>query len=68
MYQTNAKMLDVVEHKLNMLKEDSKKLRAKDLHELLRVWENYYCILIAKAHMKPEILCIRNDANKFRIF
>ena len=52
MYQTNAKMLDVAEHKLNMLKEDSKKLRAKDLHELLRAWENYHRILTAEAHMK----------------
>jgi adenylylsulfate reductase subunit A len=52
MYQTNAKMLDVAEHKLNMLKEDAKKMRAKDLHELLRAWENYHRILTAEAHMK----------------
>ena len=37
---------------LEMLKEDSKKLRAKDLHELLRAWENYHRILTAEAHMK----------------
>jgi adenylylsulfate reductase subunit A len=52
MYQTNAKMLAVAEHKLNMLKEDAKKMRAKDLHELLRAWENYHRILTAEAHMK----------------
>jgi len=52
MYQTNAKMLDVAEHKLGMLKEDAKKMRAKDLHELLRAWENYHRILTAEAHMK----------------
>ncbi len=51
-YQTNAKMLDVAEHKLGMLKEDAKKMRAKDLHELLRAWENYHRILTAEAHMK----------------
>ncbi|MDH5231737.1 MAG: adenylyl-sulfate reductase subunit alpha [Gammaproteobacteria bacterium] len=51
-YQTNAKMLEVCEHKLGMLKEDSQKMRAKDLHELLRAWENYHRILTAEAHMK----------------
>ena len=51
-YQTNAKMLEVCEHKLGMLKEDAKKMRAKDLHELLRAWENYHRIITAEAHMK----------------
>ncbi len=52
MYQTNAKMMEVAEHKLGMLKEDAQKMRAKDLHELLRAWENYHRILTAEAHMK----------------
>ncbi len=52
MYQTNATMLDVAERKLGMIKEDSKKTRAKDLHELLRAWENYHRILAAEAHMQ----------------
>ena len=52
MYQTNAHMLAVAERKLTMLKEDAKKMRAKDLHELLRAWENYHRILAAEAHMK----------------
>ena len=51
-YQTNAKMLEICEQKLEMLKEDSLKMRAKDLHELLRAWENYHRILAAEAHMK----------------
>ncbi len=51
-YQTNAKMLEVCEQKLEMLKEDSLKMRAKDLHELLRAWENYHRIITAEAHMK----------------
>ena len=51
-YQTNAAMLGVAERKLGMLKEDSLKMRAKDLHELLRAWENYHRILAAEAHMK----------------
>lgn len=51
-YQTNGKMLEVAERKLEMLREDSLKMRAKDLHELLRAWENYHRLLAAYAHMK----------------
>jgi len=51
-YRTNGKMLEVAEKKLEMLKEDSLKMRAKDLHELLRAWENYHRIIAAEAHMK----------------
>jgi len=51
-YTTNAHMLKVAEEKLDMLKEDAEKMRAKDLHELLRAWENYHRILTAEAHMK----------------
>jgi len=48
-YTTNANMLELAEKKLEMLKEDSLKMRAKDLHELLRAWENYHRILTAEA-------------------
>ena len=51
-YQTNTKMLEVATEKLEMLKEDAQKMRAKDLHELLRAWENYHRILTAEAHME----------------
>jgi len=51
-YQTNAQMLKVAERKLGMIKEDSLKMRAKDLHELLRAWENYHRIIAAEAHMR----------------
>jgi adenylylsulfate reductase subunit A len=51
-YTTNAHMLKVAEEKLEMLKEDAAKMRAKDLHELLRAWENYHRIITAEAHMK----------------
>jgi adenylylsulfate reductase subunit A len=51
-YKTNGNMLAVAEDKLGMLKEDAEKMRAKDLHELLRAWENYHRILTAEAHMK----------------
>ena len=51
-YQTNQKMLEIAERKMTMLKEDSLKMRAKDLHELLRAWENYHRIIAAEAHMQ----------------
>ena len=51
-YQTNGKMLEIAEKKLEMLREDSLKMRAKDLHELLRAWENYHRLIAAYAHMK----------------
>ncbi|MCC6608343.1 MAG: adenylyl-sulfate reductase subunit alpha [Burkholderiales bacterium] len=51
-YRTNGAMLKVAEKKLEMIKEDSLKMRAKDLHELLRAWENYHRIIAAEAHMK----------------
>jgi adenylylsulfate reductase, subunit A len=51
-YQTNAKMLEICEKKIEMIKEDSLKMRAKDLHELLRAWENYHRIIAAECHMK----------------
>jgi len=51
-YQTNGKMLEMCETKLEMIKEDSLKMRAKDLHELLRAWENYHRIITAECHMK----------------
>ena len=52
MYQTNAAMLKIAERKLGMLREDSLKMRAMDLHELLRAWENYHRLIAALAHMK----------------
>jgi len=51
-YTTNAAMLEVAGEKMDMLKEDAEKMRAKDLHELLRAWENYHRIITAEAHMK----------------
>jgi len=51
-YITNANMMEVAGEKLDMLKEDAEKMRAKDLHELLRAWENYHRILTAEAHLK----------------
>jgi len=51
-YQTNEASLKIADKKLTMIKEDSLKMRAKDLHELLRAWENYHRIIAAEAHMR----------------
>jgi adenylylsulfate reductase subunit A len=51
-YQTNAIMLDIGLDHLRMLKEDSANLRAKDLHELMRAWENYHRMWAAELHLR----------------
>jgi adenylylsulfate reductase subunit A len=51
-YTTNEQMLYLAEQKLQVLKEDALQLRAKDLHELLRAWENCHRVLTAEAHLK----------------
>jgi len=37
---------------LNFLREDSEKLAARDLHELMRCWENIHRMWQAEAHMR----------------
>ena len=51
-YNTNAKLLEIGLHHIELLKEDSANLRAKDLHELLRAWENYHRLRTAEAHLR----------------
>jgi len=51
-YITSAKMMERGLELLTMLKEDSLKMGAKDLHELLRCWENYHRIWTAEAHLR----------------
>ncbi len=51
-YQTNAKMLEIGLRHLAWLHEDSRNLRAKDLHELMRAWENYHRMWAAEAHLR----------------
>ncbi|MFN3076894.1 MAG: adenylyl-sulfate reductase subunit alpha, partial [Alphaproteobacteria bacterium] len=51
-YNTNAKLLEIGLKHLVWLKEDSANLRAKDLHELLRAWENYHRLRAAEAHLR----------------
>ena len=51
-FATNKAYLDKALELLGMLKEDSEKLAAKDLHELLRVWENVQRLWQAEAHTR----------------
>ena len=51
-YQTNKVMLDQGLHLLEMVKEDAEHMRAKDLHELLRAWENYHRVRTAEVHLR----------------
>ena len=51
-YQTNGEMLKRATHYLTLLKEDSANMRAKDLHELMRAWENYHRLWTGEAHMR----------------
>ncbi|MBI3581001.1 MAG: adenylyl-sulfate reductase subunit alpha [Nitrospinae bacterium] len=51
-YMTSKTMLDEGLRQLVLLKEDSKKLAAADLHELLRAWENYHRLWAAEAHAR----------------
>jgi adenylylsulfate reductase subunit A len=51
-YMTSKTMLDEGLRQLEMLKEDSGKMAANNLHELMRCWENYHRILSAEAHAR----------------
>jgi len=51
-YQTNKVMLEQGLNLLEMVKEDSLHMRAKDLHELLRAWENYHRVRTAEVHLR----------------
>ncbi len=51
-FTTNKACLDRGLELLGMLKEDSDKLAAKDLHELMRCWENVQRMWQAEAHAR----------------
>ncbi len=51
-YMTSKTMLEAGLEQLGMLKEDAALTGAKDLHELLRAWENYHRIWSIEAHAK----------------
>lgn len=51
-YATNEKMLARGQELLTFLREDSEKFAAKDLHDLLRVWEVISRLWTAEAHLR----------------
>lgn len=51
-FTTNKSLLERGLELLGMLKEDSEKLAAADLHELLRAWENTHRMWIAESHLR----------------
>jgi len=52
MYMTNKASLEVGLKRLTLLKEDATRLAAKDVHELMRAWEQYHRILSGEAHLR----------------
>ncbi len=51
-FRTSKHMLDKGIELLEFLKEDSEKLAAEDLHELMRCWENIHRMWQAESHIK----------------
>jgi adenylylsulfate reductase, subunit A len=52
MYTTSASLLETGFKLLDMLEEDSRKLAARDLHELMRCWEQYHRLFTVRLHMQ----------------
>ncbi|MGN7612514.1 adenylyl-sulfate reductase subunit alpha [Magnetococcales bacterium HHB-1] len=51
-YTTNETLMNIAVNKIQELKSDAKKMRAKDTHELMRAWENYHRVLSGEAHLR----------------
>ncbi|MBF0424271.1 MAG: adenylyl-sulfate reductase subunit alpha [Magnetococcales bacterium] len=51
-YVTNEMMMTIAVDKIQELKKDSQKMMARDLHELMRAWENYHRIYAGEAHLR----------------
>jgi adenylylsulfate reductase subunit A len=52
-YQTSSKALDIlIDDLLFMMHEDTEKLAAGDLHELMRCWEIFHRIYTVEAHVR----------------
>jgi len=51
-FQTNKHLLEKGMELLDFLKEDSEKIAATDLHDLMRTWENIHRMWQAEAHVR----------------
>jgi len=54
-FTTNKPSLDKAMELLDFMKEDSDKLAAEDLHELMRCWENIHRMWIAESHVRTVL-------------
>ncbi len=54
-FTTNKPMLERALHLLTVLKEDAEKLGARDMHELMRCWENYHRTFQAESHVRTML-------------
>ena len=52
LYTTSKSLLDTGFKLLKMMEEDSEKLAARDLHELMRCWEQYHRLWTVRLHMQ----------------
>ncbi len=59
-YLTSKTMLEAGLGHLKKLKEDSLRMAATDLHELMRCWENYHRIMAGEAH--AQHILFREDS------
>lgn len=51
-YTTNEETLERGLELLRLLKEDSERMAASGLHELMRCWENYHKIWVGEGHLR----------------
>jgi adenylylsulfate reductase subunit A len=54
-YQTTDKLLEYGLWKLDFCKEDMEKIGAKDVHELMRAWENIHRYWVAEACVRTRL-------------
>jgi adenylylsulfate reductase subunit A len=54
-YNCSATTLNIALDLLKMLKEDLPQLAARNLHELMRCWENVHRTLLAEAHVRHKL-------------
>ncbi len=55
MFTTNKPALETAIELLRLLKEDSEKLAAENLHELMRCWENIHRMWQAESHVRTML-------------
>ena len=54
-YNCSATTLNIALKELEMLKQDLSKLAARNLHELMRCWENIQRVQLAEAHTRHKL-------------